>query len=262
MSPSVVLEADRLARAMVANVRWAARLGWDRYGEALAILFGCPWAGPGDAQWAHATATWQRMHDLSVDGIIGKDTWKALSKALAPDDSFSGVVPPDAPPVPEGFEGVLATFGDPRPLLNADGLLSEDNDVRWQRQTLASAVLPFPIPHSSKDPGAGIKKRFSAHRKLVTTFVAVFTEIDRLGLRDHIQSWGGIYNFRPIRGAKNISLHAFGAAIDLNSETNPLGGEGTMNAGIVEIFEHFGFFWGGNFRTRPDPMHFQYAVGY
>jgi hypothetical protein len=57
-------------------------------------------------------------------------------------------------------------------------------------------------------------------------------------------------------------LHAFGAAIDLNAAANPLGEQGSMDSRVIEVFEHFGFFWGGRFHGRPDPMHFQYATGY
>src|SRR5262249_4337960 len=95
-----------VARAMVANARWTARLGWDRYGEALATLFQCTWAGPGDAAWATAVADWQAAHGLQADGIIGPDTWRALSTALAPPGSPTGVTPSDAPPVPDGFDQI------------------------------------------------------------------------------------------------------------------------------------------------------------
>jgi hypothetical protein len=247
---------------MVANARWTARLGWDRYGEALATLFQCTWAGPGDAAWATAVADWQAAHGLQADGIIGPDTWSALSTALAPPGSPTGVAPSDAPPVPDGFDQIVATFGDPRPLLNPDGAISADNEARWERQILAAGELPFDVPLDPKNPAAGTKRRFWAHRKLVNTFVAVFSEVARLGLQAQVHSWGGLYNFRPIRGATHLSLHAFGAALDLNSETNPLGGSGDMNPQLVEVFAHFGFFWGGNFHARPDPMHFQYATGY
>jgi D-alanyl-D-alanine carboxypeptidase/Putative peptidoglycan binding domain len=260
--PGKALNRQKLARAMVANVRWARRLGWARYGNALGVLLGCPWSDPGAAVFAQAVAVWQGRHQLEVDGIVGKDTWGALALALAPPTSPTGVTPPDAPPVPDGFDQIVATFGDPRPLMEADGTISHDAELRWQRQVLATGVLPFPIPLSTDGSTPGVKKKFSAHRKLVSTFVAVFTEIDRLGLRGQIRSWGGIYNFRAIRGAHHLSLHAFGIALDLNPESNRLGEEGDMSADVVAVFEHFGFFWGGNFRGRPDPMHFQYAVGY
>jgi len=248
---------------MLANVRWAARLGWDLFGEPLALFLGAgAWAGPGGGALAQAVARYQRAQKLDVDGIIGKETWSRLQADLAPDDSMTGVVPVDAPPVPNGFDQVVALYGDPRPLIGPNGGLDDEASVLWQRQILGRGKLPFPIPLDPHDK-TKVKTTFYAHRKLVSSFEAVFAEIDRLGLRDKVHSWGGIYNFRPIRGTKKrISLHAFGAAIDLNSETNPLGGEGDMDVSIVDIFRHFGFLWGGDFRTRPDPMHFQYATGY
>jgi hypothetical protein len=51
-------------------------------------------------------------------------------------------------------------------------------------------------------------------------------------------------------------------AIDLNPETNALGTAGDMSPRVVQVFRHFGFAWGGDFRRRPDPMHFQYATGH
>jgi D-alanyl-D-alanine carboxypeptidase-like protein/putative peptidoglycan binding protein len=258
-----LLSTQKCARAMLANVRWADRLGWAASGDALAMFLGAaPWEGPGTSELAQAVARYQHAQDLDVDGIIGKDTWARLTVDLAPEDSETGVVPAGVPPAPDGFEEVIALYGDPRPLIGPDGGLDEDNSALWQRQILGRGKLPFPIPLDPRNP-AKVKSTFYAHRKLVGLFEAVFQEIARLGLQRQIHSWGGIYNFRPIRGtSKRLSLHAFGAAIDLNSETNQLGKEGDMNDAVVEIFRHFGFLWGGDFRTRPDPMHFQYATGY
>ena len=258
-----LLSPQKCARAMLANVRWADRLGWGAAGDALALFLGAaPWEGPAAAALAQAAARYQRAQKLDVDGIIGKDTWERLRRDLAPEDSETGIVPANAPPVPDGFDEVIALYGDPRPLIGPDGGLDADADELWQRQILGRGTLPFAIPLDPRNP-AKVKTKFYAHRKLVGVFEAVFQEIARLGLQGEIHSWGGIYNFRPIRGAKKrLSLHAFGAAIDLNSETNPLGQTGDMSDAIVEIFQHFGFLWGGDFRTRPDPMHFQYATGY
>jgi hypothetical protein len=257
------LSAEETARAMVANPRWADRLGWGGNVEAIGVLLGGTGLGAGDADLAQLVAAWQVGRGLVSDGIVGPKTWSVLKLALAPPTSLTGVLPPGLPAVPDGFDEVIATFGDPRPLIARNGKLSKENEAAWQRQTLARGTLPFSIPLDPRKPRAGSKTTFYAHRKLVGAFEAVFQEIVRLGLRDQVRSWGGIYNFRPIRGASSrLSLHCFGAAIDLNSETNGLGTPGDMHGGVVEIFEHFGFFWGGNFRGRSDPMHFQYATGY
>lgn len=251
------------AQAMAANDRWADRLAWRPYAAAIATLVGAASDDPGGAVLATAVYGYQATHDLAPDGIIGPKSWAYLSRALAPPESLTGIIPADGPPVPDGLAAVLATFGDPRPLLSPDGTLNQTNAALWERQTLTKATLPFSIPIDPKDPTKGEKTTFYAHHKLVSSFVAVFTEIDRLGLRGLVRSWDGLYNFRPIRGTTtHISLHAWGAAVDLNAATNPLDQTGDMDPKLIDVFAHFGFFWGGNFQSRPDPMHFQYATGY
>jgi hypothetical protein len=249
----------QLAQAMVANQRWADRLGWDTYVDPIEVALQITKTDLGSADFAAGVARWQTAQSLSVDGIIGPQTWTQLRTALAPPDSITGVVP-DAPKVPNGWDEVVATFGDPGPYLSPDGSMTDDSKSAWERKTLARGTLPYPV---SLGPNAGEKTDFYAHRLLVDVFVGVFREIDRLGLRPAIHSWDGVYNFRPIRGTtRHLSLHAFGAAIDLNASTNPLGGSGDMDPRIIDVFRHFGFFWGGDFHGRSDPMHFQYATGY
>jgi hypothetical protein len=251
-----------LARAVAANPVWATKLGWMRHTDAIAVLTGAP-PVPASPAFAQSVASWQKGHKLDIDGILGPITWREIKLALAPPDSLTALIPADAPPTPDGFDAVVATFGDPRPLLDADGSMSEENQIIWQRQTLARGQFPFPIPLDPKKPSAGVARTLYAHRRLVRTFEAVFEEIARLGLAGAIHSYQGIYAFRPIRGINaRLSLHAFGAAIDLNAETNPLGQDGDMSLAVVEVFRHFGFRWGGDFAGRKDPMHFQYATGY
>lgn len=74
----------------------------------------------------------------------------------------------------------------------------------------------------------------------------------------------GCWNVRYKRGnKKEVSLHAYGLAVDINADTNPMKSPLTtdMPAAFVRVFEEQGFKWGGRFLT-PDPMHFQWAHGY
>ena len=75
---------------------------------------------------------------------------------------------------------------------------------------------------------------------------------------------GGAFNFRLKRGGNSLSIHSWGAAIDLDPERNALGrryraGAGMMPMAVVEIFAAEGWVWGGPW-SRPDAMHFQAAV--
>jgi len=67
----------------------------------------------------------------------------------------------------------------------------------------------------------------------------------------------GVYVDRPVTGGKRPSMHAYGAAIDFNAELNPLGGTGKMPAAVVSIFKREGWRWGGDYKKRLDPMHFE-----
>lgn len=76
----------------------------------------------------------------------------------------------------------------------------------------------------------------------------------------------GTYNCRPIAGTDRMSMHAYGAAIDISTSHADYwrwaGGEGAayrnrIPAEIVAVFERHGFIWGGRW-THFDTMHFEY----
>jgi hypothetical protein len=75
--------------------------------------------------------------------------------------------------------------------------------------------------------------------------------------------FGGAYAYRTVRGSTRLSLHAYGAAIDLDPVRNPLHQAWKplrmMDLGVVETFEAAGWTRGGRFTSRPDCMHFQVA---
>lgn len=80
---------------------------------------------------------------------------------------------------------------------------------------------------------------------------------------------GGTYNCRVIAGTDRMSMHAYGAAIDINTKHTTYwqwvkpGPDGTYRwsnqipAEIVDIFEKNGFIWGGRW-YHFDTMHFEY----
>ncbi len=79
----------------------------------------------------------------------------------------------------------------------------------------------------------------------------------------------GTYNCRAIAGTQRLSMHAYGASIDLNTEfadywrwrkpgkDGKIAWTNRMPAEIVEIFERHGFIWGGRW-YHYDTMHFEY----
>ena len=104
------------------------------------------------------------------------------------------------------------------------------------------------------------------HRLVAPSLARVFAAICRLFPSEPtlraagLHLFGGCYAHRLIRGSrKTLSLHAYGAAIDLDPDHNPLGRPPTaaaMPSSVVALFEAEGWTWGGRF-SRPDPMHFE-----
>jgi LysM repeat protein len=164
---------------------------------------------------------------------------------------------PPAAEAPHGFNAVIAEYGDIYAYLRDDGSL----DPRWETEQLARAPLPFPIA-LSWDPTTNVRS-ICCHRKLAKKFQEVFAEIERRGLSGKVRTYGGCFNVRAKRSGSKLSTHAWGIAVDLNPETNMMGREGDMPAGIVAAFKRSGFLWGGDWKgAGKDPMHFQYCSGY
>jgi hypothetical protein len=88
-------------------------------------------------------------------------------------------------------------------------------------------------------------------------------------LKRYLSPSAGVFNWRRVSGAKNMSVHSFGAAIDLNTKFADYwiwsgGKPGRVKTfankyplEIVEIFERHGFIWGGRW-YHYDTMHFEY----
>lgn len=85
----------------------------------------------------------------------------------------------------------------------------------------------------------------------------------------------GGYNCRQIAGSTSWSTHAWGAAIDTNWQRNPRyqtfwngrGADGVDHLTYIPDvwrgpFPGHRFYWGLNWPTAPDPMHFQYVTNY
>lgn len=75
---------------------------------------------------------------------------------------------------------------------------------------------------------------------------------------------GGSFDWRAIAGTHELSVHAFGIAVDINVANSDYwrwdNGSGWRNRipfEIVEIFERHGFIWGGKW-YHYDTMHFEY----
>lgn len=94
---------------------------------------------------------------------------------------------------------------------------------------------------------------------------AVSRDLEKLpdGMTKYLVPSAGTYNCRSIAGTKRLSVHSYGAAIDISTRFGDYwrwSGKGWRNripAEIVEIFERHGFIWGGKW-YHFDTFHFEY----
>jgi len=98
---------------------------------------------------------------------------------------------------------------------------------------------------------------------------AVSRDLDALPAEDrkYLTPLGGTYKCRDVAGTGQTSMHAWGAAIDINTAysdywrwsrggTDPVY-RNRIPAAIVAAFERHGFIWGGRW-AHFDTMHFEY----
>ncbi|QZY29237.1 M15 family metallopeptidase [Nocardioides coralli] len=129
----------------------------------------------------------------------------------------------------------------------ADGTVAPD--PAWVRAHLVTGEVP-------------ILGTVTCHRVMLPQLRGALAELQVRGLARTIDpaDFGGCYAPRFIERdpSRGLSLHTWGIAVDLNVSGNQVGTVGTIDPRVVEVFDRWGFAWGGRWRV-PDPMHFELA---
>jgi hypothetical protein len=132
-----------------------------------------------------------------------------------------------------------------RPEAGDPGFL--DLDPAWVKRNIDTRPVPLLGP-------------VTCHVALFPQIRGVIREIVQRGLQDTIHSFSGCFSPRHILAdpTAGLSHHAWGIALDLNVQQGNLFGETPhQDPRLVEVFERWGFVWGGTFIV-PDGMHFEY----
>jgi hypothetical protein len=220
-------------RAKRGNETRRTRLGWAKHAESIGRMLGLG-SGATATAFAEAVARWQCGNGLAVDGIIGPNTWLAMSRALGLDQDRPRAPSSGFEPVPTRLRG---RWCGPR-----GGGVAKDRCPpgvrppcpRIQRLLCASAVSGAPFKYVADnrrrgirrivpDPSTGIFRVVSRQEPRLQRFVPEVAEaliqfLDRmqsLGLPvAGILTMGSLY-CRCIRNTDRLSNHSFGDAIDI-----------------------------------------------
>ena len=194
----------------------------------------------------------QRQHGLTVDGVVGPNTAALLD---APHEDVVATATPLVHPSSgwphDDTASLLAFYGKP-----------------WEKAgLLVSVPVPFTMTYSENGLVTPVRS-VRVHARVAPALTHVFSQLAEVAKTDesvlrHVRHFSGSYNYRPVRGSSRLSCHAFGAALDFDAENlgmtyQPVSAS-IMPQQLVEIFKAAGAFWGGNYRGRKDPMHFQWA---
>lgn len=143
--------------------------------------------------------------------------------------------------------------------LGADGYPTES----WKKEFLTKIEPPYPM-FLAWDTAKQVRT-IRCHKKVAESLNWILTQIrtefqGKLG-ESGVCLFGGVYEFRRVSGSSKLSLHAYGAAIDLDPERNGRGylydgGVRMISPVVVDIFRAENWKWGGDF-TNPDCMHFE-----
>jgi len=132
----------------------------------------------------------------------------------------------------------------------------------WSDKNLIHIKPPFTLYYEKKPMLKGIL----VHQKIAPAVMAAMTEIWDACDHDHkkvwkagASDWGGCFNIRRIAGSNSYSNHSWACALDLSPSTNGFNMKTTLSAVTVKAFKKQGALWGGDYKGRKDPMHFEFV---
>ena len=155
---------------------------------------------------------WQEAIGVTPDGDFGPATLaKSLAKVAkapqtAPEAHASASIPSQAYP---RQADMVAFYG---PAGGAD---------------CTAGVVHLPMPFIIAWDKAQTVQSFRCHKKLAEPFTRIFQQaFDHYGagglVARGLNIFGGCYNLRKMRGGSALSIHSWGAAVDLDPESNTM----------------------------------------
>ncbi|MGZ5298195.1 MAG: M15 family metallopeptidase [Actinomycetota bacterium] len=119
-------------------------------------------------------------------------------------------------------------------------------DPAWIQDHIVTVTIP-------------VLGRVSCNRKFLPQLRGAMKEVVTQGLESTIHSFDGCFvaRFDLVAPSASISHNAWGAAVDVNADTNRFGSPPVQDPELVALMQRWGLAWGGD-QIVPDGMHFEY----
>lgn len=130
-------------------------------------------------------------------------------------------------------------------------------------KSIASQAIPAITSAGTTKTGIDLAKIATSsglgadvNAKYAPQFQGFIKDLEGTGYK--ISSIGG-YNYRNIAGTNKLSNHAFGDAIDINPQQNPMGKNlvTDLPSNVGDMAAKYGLSWGGAWNSKKDAMHFE-----
>ena len=225
----------------------------------------------------NATVEFQKLHDLTPDGMVGNNTLGSamlLGYDVVKDEDESKQSQ-NWPPKPD-YSPLTSTAERQRIFgkfdFNPSGNGNIDILEPWKKNNLVKIEIPQLVIVRNRITNADDKKlipqdgKITFHKLAADQFQTLWDTWEKKGLLDLVINYAGAFVPRFVRGSStNLSNHAFGTAFDINAAWNGLGclpalvGKTGSVRELVPYANKLGFYWGGHYNSRKDGMHFEIA---
>ena len=177
------------------------------------------------------------------DQVVHSKEWRQISRMRDRVEKVAERLNGKIPQQQADLTGTSADFGSFTYTYTPDGSIQPDPS--WVSNYIRTESVP-------------ILGSVTCHKLMIPQLRAALQEVVDRGLARKIDpsQYAGCYYPRFIANSTQLSNHAFGLAVDMNTAGNQRGTVGEMDRTVVAIFERWGFTWGGNWKWT-DPMHFE-----
>lgn len=142
------------------------------------------------------------------------------------------------------------------------------NGVPTTKAQMEKYLVTITVPIQDEN-GLPDTLELRVHKNLTKEFTGAFVDMYAIGFPVRAEDTD-TYNWRSMASSKNRSHHSYGCVVDINWNSNPMLGvtDGKYRPGkdpysvtqeVVKIWKKHGFYWGGDWKSTKDYMHFSYT---